>query len=104
MQQKSSARDYIKVELVRKLLKYLKFLPFVPPKDVIKAFQEIKALGINCKKFDQIFDVKSSNFLIFHLKSPFFQFHFFQCSLFYYNENINPCTTNRLLPKAHHYK
>jgi hypothetical protein len=23
-----------------------------PPKDVIKAFKEIKALGINCKKFD----------------------------------------------------
>ncbi len=40
---------YIKDELVRKLFKYLKFLPFVSPKEFIKA------LGINCKKFDPMF-------------------------------------------------
>jgi hypothetical protein len=43
MQQKRLARDYIKDELVRKLFKYLKFLPFSPPKNVIKALKEIKA-------------------------------------------------------------
>jgi hypothetical protein len=30
----------------------LKFLPFAPPKDVIKVFKEIKVLGFNCEKFD----------------------------------------------------
>ena len=33
----------------------MKFFPFVPPKDVIKAFKEIKALGTSCKKFDPMF-------------------------------------------------
>ena len=55
IQQKHLAKDYIKDNLVRKLFKYLKYLPFVPPKDVIKAFKEIKALGTMCKKFEPIF-------------------------------------------------
>ena len=36
--------DYVKDPLVRKLFKYLNFLPFVPPNDVIKAFKQIKEL------------------------------------------------------------
>ena len=52
MQQKQLAKDYVKDSLVRRLFKYLKYLPFVPPKDVIKAFKEIKTLSDTCRKFE----------------------------------------------------
>ena len=43
--------------VVRKLFKYLKFLPFVPPTDIVKAFKQIKSFGFfsNCKKFEPMF-------------------------------------------------
>jgi hypothetical protein len=40
---------------VRTLFKYLKFLPFVPPKDVIKAFKQIKSYGNSTNKFQSMF-------------------------------------------------
>ena len=52
MQEKKLAGDYVKEELVRKLFKYIKYLPFVPPNDVINAFKEIKKLACNCNKFE----------------------------------------------------
>ena len=53
---KKLAKDYVKDKTVRKLFQYLKFLPFVPPKDVIKSFKKIKEFGENCKKFDPMFE------------------------------------------------
>ena len=55
MQLKKLSKDYVKDPLVRKLFKYLKFLPFVVPKDVVKAFKLIKSLGASCRKFDPMF-------------------------------------------------
>ena len=55
VQFKNLAKDYVKDELVRNLFKYLKFLPFVPPRDVIKAFKMIQDLGENCQKFKPMF-------------------------------------------------
>jgi hypothetical protein len=51
MQLKKLSKDYIKDELVRKLFKYMKFLPFVSPRDVIKAFKKIQELAETCTKF-----------------------------------------------------
>jgi hypothetical protein len=39
---KKLSKDYIKDGLVRKLFKYIKFFPFVPPRDVIIAFKNIQ--------------------------------------------------------------
>jgi hypothetical protein len=55
IQLKQLAKDYIRVEIVRKLFKYLKYLPFVPVPFVIKAFKEIRSFGSTCKKFDSMF-------------------------------------------------
>ena len=52
IQLKNLAKDYVKDQLVRKLFKYLKFLPFVPTKDVIKAFKQIQELAKSCTKFN----------------------------------------------------
>jgi hypothetical protein len=41
IQQKMLAKDYVRDMLVRKLLKYLKYLPFVPLQFVVKTFKEI---------------------------------------------------------------
>ena len=55
IQSKQLAKDYVKDPVVRKLFKYLNFLPFVPSKDVVKAFKEIVALGNDCRKFQPMF-------------------------------------------------
>ena len=55
IQTKKLVKGYETDELVRKLFKYLKFLPFVPPKDVILAFNKIKILGKSCRKFHPMF-------------------------------------------------
>jgi hypothetical protein len=48
IQLKQLAKDYIRVEIVRKLFKYMKYLPFVPVPFVIKAFKEIRSFGSTC--------------------------------------------------------
>ena len=55
MQLKNLSKDYVRDDLVRKLFKYLKFLPFVPLKDSIKAFKKIKEYGENSDKFQPMF-------------------------------------------------
>ena len=55
IQIKKLVTDYNSDELVRKLFIYLKFLPFVPPKDVIISFNKIKLLGNSCRKFNPMF-------------------------------------------------
>ena len=43
IQLKNLAKDYLKDPMVRTLFKYFKFLPFIPPADVVKAFKQIKS-------------------------------------------------------------
>ena len=55
MQLKNLAKDYVKNDLIRWLFNYMKFLPFVPLKNVIQAFKKIKELGSSCEKFQPMF-------------------------------------------------
>jgi hypothetical protein len=54
MQLKKLVKDYAKDEIVRKVFKYLKFLPFVPTQDVINAFKKIRQLAETCTKLKQM--------------------------------------------------
>ena len=47
----------VKDPTVRKLFKYMKFVPFVPPTDVIPAFKKIRkfAEDSNYRKFESMF-------------------------------------------------
>lgn len=49
--------------MVRTLFKYLKFLPLVPPKDVVKAFKQIKTHGDSCNKFQTMFTYFENNYI-----------------------------------------